>query len=511
MASPPGREFELKLELTASQLRRVNHHPRLDALTVGQPVTRTLRSIYFDTPDFRLQAAGISLRARHDGDGWQQTVKSGTRVSNGVSHPVEVETVLPGLQPDLGAIADRQLRQALLRLTRDSLLEAVFETVVTRTLRRLHTGDVDLELALDEGIVRAGAEENPLCEAELELKAGTADSLLRVAVELFGDEPVVLAGSSKAERGYNLLLGRSAASRRPQHADQLTVPRHATCGMALTQFFESAVRQIVDNRRVVLETDEPEGAHQLRVGLRRLRSVLKAFRPLHDTALTRDLDRRACDVARAVGALRDADVLIEATYPAAAVTLARHPGVEPLKSALLAHRRDQRHHARAILSNQHWSALQLYLALWPRTIAENRALDEPLARFADRALSKAWKRATKKGRHLASLGGEERHELRKALKALRYTIEFFGTLYRSGQVEPLLKALKKLQDVFGYLNDVEAARRLESISEVRCPSKGDAQRVAGYIIGWHTAKAATCCDGVEPKWRRLMSKPRFWC
>src|SRR5262249_1359883 len=98
MSSVSGRELELKLELTPEGLRRVGHHPALNDLTVGKPVTRTLRSIYFDTPDHRLRAQGISLRLRAIGDQWVQTIKGGqgnrTGVKHGVSNPDEVEVVV---------------------------------------------------------------------------------------------------------------------------------------------------------------------------------------------------------------------------------------------------------------------------------------------------------------------------------------------------------------------------------------------------------------------------------
>ena len=53
-------------------------HPALGDLAAGEPVTRNVRSIYFDTPDHRLRALGISLRLRSDGQSWLQTVKVGT-------------------------------------------------------------------------------------------------------------------------------------------------------------------------------------------------------------------------------------------------------------------------------------------------------------------------------------------------------------------------------------------------------------------------------------------------
>ena len=60
-------------------------------------------------------------------------------------------------------------------------------------------------------------------------------------------------------------------------------PDH-TCAEAFALIVQSAADQIAANRRAVLETVDPAAAHQLRIGLRRLRSALSAFRPLHDTA-----------------------------------------------------------------------------------------------------------------------------------------------------------------------------------------------------------------------------------
>src|SRR5262245_54379300 len=166
MRSLSGKELELKLELTPEELQRVGANPTLEDLTVGKPVTRTLRSIYFDTPDHRLRAQGISLRLRAIGDQWVQTIKGGMGVKNGVSNPEELETVVARPEPDLDAIEDDRMRRTIERATRRCALEPQFETIVTRTTHQLHSDKGDLELALDEGVVRAGAVEDKLCEAE---------------------------------------------------------------------------------------------------------------------------------------------------------------------------------------------------------------------------------------------------------------------------------------------------------------------------------------------------------
>jgi CHAD domain-containing protein len=100
--------------------------------------------------------------------------------------------------------------------------------------------------------------------------------------------------------------------------------------------------------------------------------------------------------------------------------------------------------------------------------------------------------------------------MRKSLKDLRYTLEFFETLYKPTEVRPFIKELKKLQDIFGYVNDVEIARTLETIGEERCADSRAAQRAAGCAIGWHTARSAQSWDRATKIWKELRKATPFW-
>jgi inorganic triphosphatase YgiF len=505
-----GRELEFKLELTQQELKRVDAHPALRNLTVGQPITQVLHTIYFDTPDHRLRSEGISLRLRSDGNGWLQTVKAGTEVANSVSPAVEPVFAATEPSPDMRAIKNTGLRRRIVKAVKGSPLEPVFETIITRTTRHLHCDKADMKLVLDEGVVRSGKEANALCEAELELKAGAADCLLETATKLFSAEPVRLARISKAERGYDLALGRKDGGAVPTGADHVRLQASATCAEALALFLQSATAQIVVNRVAVLETDAPEAAHQLRIGLRRLRSALGAFRPLNDTPLMRQMETHACALARVVGGLRDADILIDDIYASVAGLIKGHSGLPPLRKALLAHRAQKREEVRSALSGMPWSAFQLYLALAPCTIEESKSLDQPLAALARSALGKGWKKVAKFGKHLDDLDGDRRHEMRKSLKKLRYTLEFFGSLYKAKEVGQFVKDLRKLQDVFGYVNDVVTASQLNAISEERCRDSQEAQRAAGYVLGWHNAEAQHRWKAASRAWRDLKRNSEFW-
>jgi inorganic triphosphatase YgiF len=504
-------ELELKLELTREELQRVHAHPALGNLAVGEPVRQTLRSIYFDTPDYRLRALGIAFRLRSEGERWLQTVEAGRSDASGSLPGSAGDGSVERPEPNLDLIPNRRMRRRIEKAVARSVLEPVFETVVERTTRQLHAAEGDLELALDEGVVRAGGSESSLCEAELELKSGSPECLLHTAAQLFAAAPLRLANGNPADRGYSLALGRKAIGQAvPQRAELPYLAPDHTCSHTLALLVQSAATQIAANRTAVLETEDPDAAHQLRIGLRRLRSALLAFRPLSDTTAGRELERHARVLARRVGELRDADVLIEEIYAPVAGNMRHDPGLSGLREALLAHRISMRDRVRSELRGQQWSVLQLYLALWPRTMEGAGELSMPVAKFARLALKKRWRKVADSGERLDDLDVVERHAMRKALKTLRYTAEFFASLYPAQATRRFIKEIRSLQEEFGYLNDVVAAERLTAICRASCPDNCEAQRAAGFVLGWHNAQAVHAWKDVHKGWRKLHALPRFW-
>ena len=284
MSLPGKASWSSSSSSPATELQRVRWHPALGDLAAGEPVTRTLRSIYFDTPDHRLQGAGHLLAPAVGRRGWLQTVKSGTAV-HGRRCPTRSRPRPPssGRSPTSGSSATASIRRKVEKAVERSILEPVFETVVERTTRQLHSG----RRRAGAGARRRrrcapAAPRMPLCEAELELKSGAPECLLQTAAQLFAAEPVRLAERSKAERGYNLALGRTNghAHVEPQRGELPELREDHTCAEAFALIVQSAADQIAANRHAVLETVDPAAAHQLRIGLRRLRSALSAFRPL---------------------------------------------------------------------------------------------------------------------------------------------------------------------------------------------------------------------------------------
>src|SRR5262245_65925263 len=113
MSDAGPRVFELRLELTRDQLQRMRWLPALADFGVGEPITRNLRSIYYDTPDHRLRARGISLRLWSDGQGWSQSVKAGDELRRLASSLVDAEIAADRPSPYPNLIAQRQERRTV--------------------------------------------------------------------------------------------------------------------------------------------------------------------------------------------------------------------------------------------------------------------------------------------------------------------------------------------------------------------------------------------------------------
>jgi inorganic triphosphatase YgiF len=148
------QELELKVELSRSDVKRLEGELRCDKLASQSPATpKRLRTVYFDTPRHNLHAVGLSLRVTRQDGHWLQTIKADQRAADGTSHAVEMQSPVATREPDLAKITDKKVRRALHRAVRGTSLHPVFETVLQRTSREAQGSKI--ALAVDGGAERA--------------------------------------------------------------------------------------------------------------------------------------------------------------------------------------------------------------------------------------------------------------------------------------------------------------------------------------------------------------------
>jgi inorganic triphosphatase YgiF len=267
MSTP--KEIEIKLELSPATLPRLKKIP---LLRVPKGATRRSAevSVYFDTDKHKLRKNGLMLRVRRIGNRYIQTIKATGR--SGLFERDEWESDLASAQPDLDLARGTALEPLIGRKFRRQL-HSVFETRVARTVYPLSSSTGEIEFTVDRGTIAAGDRSAPLCEIELELKRGSQAELFNVARELMQAVPARLEFRSKSQRGYELLDDKGHASVTAERVDLVA-------GTSTRDGFKAigraCLRQIVGNGPALLKGD-PEGVHQMRVGLRRLRAALSLF------------------------------------------------------------------------------------------------------------------------------------------------------------------------------------------------------------------------------------------
>ncbi|QDY69440.1 CHAD domain-containing protein [Qingshengfaniella alkalisoli] len=513
-------EIELKFliaDTDAPKLRnRIKNLPGGDALGRAS----TLRSIYFDTDAKVLKSEGIALRLRNAGREWLQTVKAKQSRNGGLQSVLEFECAVPGGKLVIDAIEDDTLRDKIALIAASQDLVAVCETEIKRTKALIHCGDgSEVEVALDLGHVKAGERSEPLAELELELKSGSLSALFSLAATLLPEGGLRFSRMSKSERGYLLAdEGHIGLDLSPRNSSNVSLLKEQPVELAARDVFRECFEQITHNIEVVCDNDDPEGPHQLRVGLRRFRSAATLLKSGVGGVNLSTLKDEAKWLGREVGTVRDLDVtVIDLLEPEAA----RHPqlaGFNSLREALIDHGNNARHHLRQVLRSERVHRFELNLAqfietrgwLDPDDHGQTQRLATPINEVANSALAHRWKKTTKRAQHIEALSTEQRHELRKELKKLRYAAEFFGPLYGKKKVNKFTSKLKKLQDMFGSMNDLAMAETLLSGSDPVASGDPDAQRAVGWILGSRTVQAEFDWTNATALWNDLSNLKRFW-
>lgn len=213
---------------------------------------------------------------------------------------------------------------------------------------------------------------------------------------------------------------------------------------------------IQHNLTCVLNSVDPEGPHQLRVSLRRLRVLLQTFRPV----MRRTINERFSSAARTFGSiagqLRDADVVIEELIrPAAADTFAG------TVAALDLWRQEVRGRVRAQLRAAR--AFEFAADLVDRRVEWRRSARSalPATDVSDQALGSVWAIATESGAKLPELAPLQLHKFRKDVKALRYGAEIAVAAAREHDAANLARPLKRIQSALGALNDLATLERFD--------------------------------------------------
>lgn len=241
--------------------------------------------------------------------------------------------------------------------------------------------------------------------------------------------------------------------------EELSVEAEIGPGMsaeaALRYIVQRCCAEIDGHLALVLDRDDAAGPHKARVWLRRTVTALDAFAPMLKRKATAALRAEAKDTFRALGKLRDQDVLL-ASVP-----------VEERSAKLEAETARMREKLRLRLRERD---AVLFSPVLMRKVEDGSLFRcgataqamraGPVQQIAAAALNSAWKRCVRRGDDIEALRASALHGFRKDLKTLRYLSEFFAPFMVAEGAETFRAEMQRMQDLLGVATDAQMAKAM---------------------------------------------------
>lgn len=506
-------EREVKFHVPAR--RRAGLKSRL--LKLGAAAIE-LHARYYDTCTQALAQAGIALRVRREGDTWVQTIKL-----PGPDELSRIEWNHPRPEPllDLGVYAGTHI-ESLMSDVADRLI-CRYTTHVTRLKKKVATASGMVELAYDEGAILAGDLGLPIHELELEGLSGDAVDLFELSREWLREHRLILELRSKAARGdalATLAAGSPGEARvavvraheakpaklpplntqhiqrlaAPVRAGQSTLPVDISLDEAYLECANDCMGQIIRNSTFLAGVDgmktthelRIEYAHQIRVGIRRLRACWQLFGKAagYPESLLKDLKHHF----RLLGQARDLDVIQTELLPRL-----MQAGMPPSMAPHTLDTPDQSPTRAGLTATAEFQLVLLDLLEHLVIRGDELAHDAPAAKRAAPMLSKRLNRwledIKRQVPKFLEADWHEQHLMRKRVKRLRYGMEFAQGVLEPSALVTLRGALVSAQKALGQLNDLYVA-----VEYYR--GAGASHSSAMFALGWlaatqtHEAKAS---------------------
>ncbi|MDR8076128.1 CHAD domain-containing protein [Burkholderia cenocepacia] len=372
---------------------------------------------------------------------------------------------------------------------------------------------VVVEMTLDD-ITLHGGGEPPRRYVELRLAApdwetvaartAALHALFAAARELSGAWPAFVQLTSVIDRAC--AGGPVAATLVKAQPVDLTGIR--TQRAALFALAGDITAQWLGNECGVLDRDDPEFVHQMRVALRRLRTLMRFFPRFTDRQWKDTLGADLRWLAKLLGTVRDWDVFATESLPALIAADGGGSAWDGTLDAARAQSMAARVELRQALHSARYARLTLGWLEWLSALALPAADgdDAPSLR----------RHATKRVRRLfghlygspslTSLDTAARHQVRIDAKRLRYALEFFASLASRRTRTETVKTLARVQSVLGEANDAMVA--LHHLEQLAAPPYQ-----LGFVRGYGAAleqraarDAETLLASLRPP--KLDGKPR---
>jgi triphosphatase len=513
MAARPGEQAEIELKLLVPQgiLETLRDIPVIVQHARNRGAFRRLETVYYDTPEQLLFRHGMSLRVRRSGKHFVQTLKLLPATGQPLTRR-QWEAPVDGVTPDLSRLPAAEIGDPLTTLTDDALVP-VFATKFRRHARQLDLPEASVEIAFDEGTIEAGARQEALSEIELELKSGNAGALFDLGTQLLDAAPLRFGTRSKAERGFALAFNVAPPAAK---AELFGIDAEHVVDDVIARLVGSCWHHLLKNHAVAEKGSNPEAVYQMRLALRRLRTICALFRRDIPSPAFQAVNGEARWLMQQLGPARDWDAFVETTVTRLAIA-APDVGLDGLREAVERQRKSCYAALQTGLVDPRCSRFLLSLGHlverrgWRNEIDSEAlaVLSQPIPKLADKILTRLHRKALRRGAHFRQLDAGTQHELRIDLKKLHYAAELFAPLYAAqAPAKRYVSRLTRLKASLGRVRDIASTRiLLDAIGQDGQPAL---QLAIGAVAGWQARDRIALAKTVRRRWRRFKATPAFW-
>jgi len=498
MPHAPGDVLSLELSADPADLTALRRHlARRFPGRVGR--ARGLSVVWHDDEDAALAAGGLAVAA------WQEQRGAGGWCAVSLAPSTARPLLIGAAVPPLGSAAAAAGLE-IGELALPAPLLAVLRLDGRR--RQCVPGEDGVSARLYDGIVgRAGEEPMPGRGAIVRLAlSGPAAAVAALAQELaaalrLGVPILPLAGEARVLAGL-------ATPPRPLGAPVL--PGGLPTGEAFAHAASHLMGVMLHHAPHAGAGITGEPVHQMRVAMRRLRSIIGVFRDVVGCPEVEELAQALRPLGAVLGPARDWDVFLAGTGRDIARAFPDEAAVATLIAAAEARRTGAYADLAAWLNGPDLRLLGLRVAVLAQTRPWEAAVPEPaaedLAQFGADLLARRLRRVLKQGEHLGKLPEAALHELRLKAKRLRYAAELFAPLHPGRTSRRFLRRLSALQEALGLLNDgVVAAGLMHELADA-----GGDGLAGGMVRGFVAARASGARARITRAWRRLRKAAPFW-
>jgi CHAD domain-containing protein len=498
----PSRTNELELKFTAPAgfaAGALALQAGID--NVAELPSLNLLAVYYDTDDLRLARAGVTLRYRTgdaNGAGW--TLKLPAQDTPALREEVRITE-------DKASVPEEARRLVTVFARGAELLKVAKLRTRRRRWSVRETDGRELAELVDDRVSVFDGRRVTQRFRELELEARTADRAGLKPIEAalsqmgFAESPQV----PKAVKA----LGPRAAEPSDIPAPERVSPRSPVADAVAAGIASAVHRLMVHDPHTRLH--DAEGIHQMRVSARRLRGYMRTFSSLVEPAWAEEIIKELRWLARALGVVRDLDVLLGTLRDAADVGA----GITPMLDVLERRQATARRSLDKALGSDRYIALLERLIQAANAPSVTDAAAESCRSALPRLVSETWAPLENAVQDLNQAPTDAGyHQARIQAKRARYAAEAAAPCLGrrvGGDALRFAQHAEEVQNVLGARQDAVVLRQALLGEAVRRRDDGPFNLAAGRLIGRRDQSIAACDERFREVWRAMNRKKiRAW-